>query len=65
MSCEAERRIVGVPVVVEVVPVHNDLAVVLNQVWHIEILVVVPDDYIAHHQYHHPLKNLRIEFYVT
>ncbi len=43
-SCEAERGIVAVPVVVEPVPVQHHLAIVLDEVRHVQVAVAVPDD---------------------
>ena len=55
-SCEAQRGVVGVPVVVEPVPVHHHLVTVLNEVRHVEVAIAVPNDYIKHHPYHYSLK---------
>jgi hypothetical protein len=49
---ETERRIVRVPVVVEIVPVQNHLVVVLDEVRH----TVVLNERIECHLFHHPLK---------
>ena len=65
VSCETEGRIVGVPVVVNPVPVQDDLAFVLDQVRHVQVAIRVPYDRIVRHPYHRPLKNLGVEFYLT
>ena len=59
---ETERGVVGVPVVVEPVPVQHHLATVLDEIRH----VVVLNERIECHLCHHPLnffKKLRVENY--
>ena len=48
----AQSRVVRVPVVVEMIPVQNHLAIVLDEIRH----VVVLDERIEYHLCHHPLK---------
>lgn len=41
---EAERRIVGVPVVVEPIPIQDDLVVVLVEIRDVEVAIAVPHE---------------------
>lgn len=65
MSCETKRRVVGVPVVVNPVPVQEDLATVLDKVRYVQVAIRVPYDHIVCRPYHHSLKNLRAELYAA
>lgn len=44
MSCETKRGVIGIPVVVEPVPVDNHLAFVLDQVRNVEVAIAVPNE---------------------
>ena len=59
-SCEAEGRVVAVPVVVEPVPVHHHLAAVLVEIRDVEVAVAVHDQCTECLPYHHPSNTLRI-----
>ena len=63
MTCETESRIVLVPVVVEPVPVHLDLAVVLDEIRGVEIAIMVPHERAGCHPCHQPLNSLKLEPY--
>ena len=56
-SCERESWLVVVPRIVEIVPVHVGLINVAVEIRHVEIAIVVPDERIHHHLFHHPLKD--------
>ena len=56
----AQRKLVVVPPVVEVVPVHVRSRNVTVEARHVEVAIVVADDYTQHHLCHHPLKVLQL-----
>jgi hypothetical protein len=58
---ETESRVVRVPVVVQPVPVHHDLAIVLVQVRDVEVAVLVLYERMECHLCHRPLNTLRAE----
>jgi hypothetical protein len=62
-SCEAERGIVLVPVVVEPVPVQLDLTVVLNEIRGVEVIIVVPNECAECLPFHQPLSALWFELH--
>jgi hypothetical protein len=55
----AQRKLVVVPPVVEVIPVHVRSRNVAVEVRHIEVAIVVANDYTQNHLCHHPLKFFR------
>ncbi len=62
-SCEASRRVVVVPVVVEPVPVHHHLATVLDEVRDVEVAVAVLHDCTKCRPLHCPLNTRRAVSY--
>ena len=64
-SCEAESRIVVVPVIVEPVPVQHDLPVVLDEVRGVQVAIAVPNECTEFHPCHHPWNTLRVESYAV
>jgi hypothetical protein len=55
-SCETERGLVAVPVIVEPVPVQVHLAVVLDEIRHVEVAIAIPNERAVRHPYHLPLE---------
>ncbi len=60
---KAQGRVVGVPVVVEPVPVQDRLAAVLDEIRNIEIAVAVLNKCIECRLFHCPLNSLGAVFY--
>ena len=52
-----ESRLIVVPRIAEVVPVHVGLNLMTVEIRHVEIAIVVPDEHVHHHLFHHPLKD--------
>jgi hypothetical protein len=61
--CETSRRVVTVPVVVEPVPVDDDLTVVHVDVRDVEVAIAVTDERTECRLCHHPLNALKVESY--
>lgn len=59
-----DQAVVGVPVVVEPVEVHDPGVAVPVQVRHVQVAVGIPQEYVTHHQFHRPSSTLRVEFYL-
>jgi hypothetical protein len=62
-SSDAQSRVVVVPVIVEPVPVHHHLAVVLDEVRNVEVAIAVLHKYTQHLPYHHPSSTLGVVSY--
>lgn len=61
-----ETRLVVVPLIVEVVPVHIRNLDVAVEIRRVKPAIVVSDESVQYHLFHHPLKayaNLKVEFY--
>ncbi len=62
-SCEAQSRVIVVPVVVEPVPVQDNLTTVLDEVRDVEVTIAVLHECIRCRLYHRPSNTLRVESY--
>lgn len=59
--CETKRGVVGVPIVVEPVPVDDNLAVVLEEIRNVEVAIAVLNERMKCCLCHHPSNTLGVE----